>query len=196
MFQKCKQKIKQNTFVLNYTRMWPFVRPYWGRALIATLITIPIGSLDAVIALSLKPFMDTVIMDKGGSTPFNLPLYTIPAFIVLFTLIQSALDYTSSYLNAWVGGKITNAVKQKVYEKLVKCEPAFVDKNSSGFVVFRCDTDPNQACSGLLTNLKVFTTRLFSSISLLFVLLYTSWQLAIIAIIVCVTIVSVITIIV
>lgn len=184
MFQKCTQKIKQNTFVLNYSRMWPFVRPYWGRALIATLITIPIGSLDAVIALSLKPFMDTVIMDKGGSTPFNLPLYVIPAFIVLFTLIQSALDYSSSYLNAWVGGKITNTVKQKVYSKLVKCEPAFVDKNSSGFVVFRCDTDPNQACSGLLTNLKVFTTRLFSSISLLFVLLYTSWQLAIIAIIV------------
>lgn len=184
MLKKYTQRIKQNSFILNYTRMWPFIRPYWGRALVATLITIPIGSLDAIIALSLKPFMDTVIMDKGGSTPFNLPLYTIPAFIVLFTIIQSALDYTSSYLNAWVGGKITNAVKQKVYGKLVKCEPAFVDKNSSGFIVFRCDSDPTLACSGLLTNLKVFTTRLFSSISLLFVLLYTSWQLAIIAIIV------------
>lgn len=182
MFQKCIQKIKKNNFVLNYSRMWPFVRPYWGRALTATLITIPIGSLDAVIALSLKPFMDTVIMDQGGSTPFNLPLYTIPAFIVLFTIIQSALDYSSSYLNAWVGGKITNAVKQRIYEKLVNCEPAFMDNNSSGYVVFRCDTDPNQACAGLLTNLKVFTTRLFSSISLLFVLMYTSWQLAIIAV--------------
>lgn len=182
MFQKCIQKIKKNNFVLNYSRMWPFVRSYWGRALTATLITIPIGSLDAVIALSLKPFMDTVIMDQGGSTPFNLPLYTIPAFIVLFTIIQSALDYSSSYLNAWVGGKITNAVKQRIYEKLVNCEPAFMDNNSSGYVVFRCDTDPNQACAGLLTNLKVFTTRLFSSISLLFVLMYTSWQLAIIAV--------------
>ncbi len=184
MFQKFSKKIKQNNFVKNYSRMWPFVRPYWGRALAATLITIPIGSLDAVIALSLKPFMDTVIMDKGGSTPFNLPLYVIPVFIVIFTIIQSALDYSSSYLNAWVGGKITSSVKQKVYGKLVHCEPSFIDKNSSGFIVFRCDSDPNLACSGLLTNLKVFTTRLFSSVSLLCVLLYTSWQLAIIAIIV------------
>lgn len=164
--------------------MWPFVKPYWIRALTATLITIPIGSLDAVIALSLKPFMDTVIMEKGGQTPFDLPLYTIPVFIVIFTIIQSALDYASSYLNTWVGGKITNAVKQKIYQKLVTCESSFADKNSSGYIVFRCDTDPNMACAGLLSNLKTFTTRLFSSISLIFVLFYTSWQLAIIAIIV------------
>lgn len=181
---RIKERFKNNLFVLNYSRMWPFVKPYWVRALIATLITIPIGSLDAVIALSLKPFMDTVIMEKGGETPFNLPLYTIPLFIVGFTIIQSALEYGASYLNAWVGGKITNSVKQKVYQKLVTCESAFADKNTSGFVVFRCDNDPTLACSGLLNNLKIFTTRVFSSISLICVLFYTSWQLAIIAIIV------------
>ncbi len=184
MQTQLKNKFKNNLFVLNYSRMWPFIKPYWIRALMATLITIPIGSLDAVIALSLKPFMDTVIMEKGGETPFNLPLFTIPVFIVVFTVIQSALEYGASYLNTWVGGKITSHVKQKVYQKLVTCESAFVDKNTSGFVVFRCDSDPSLACSGLLNNLKVFTTRIFSSLSLICVLFYTSWQLAIIAIIV------------
>ena len=182
MFKKLKERLQKNIFILNYSRMLPFVRPIWIRALASVLITIPIGSLDAVIALSLKPFMDTVIMEKGGETPFNLPLYVIPLFIVLFTIIQSALDYGSSYLNTWVGGKITNSLKEKVYQKLVTCESAFVDKNTSGFIVFRCDNDPSLACSGLLNNLKVFTTRVFSSISLIIVLFYTSWQLAIIAI--------------
>jgi len=184
MKNKIKNHLKNNIFVLNYSRMWPFIKPYWIRALIATLITIPIGSLDAVIALSLKPFMDTIIMEKGGETPFNLPLYSIPLFIIFFTIIQSALEYTSAYLNTWVGGKITNSLKQKVYQKLVSCEASFADKNTSGFIVFRCDSDPTLACSGLINNLKVFTTRLFSSISLICVLFYTSWQLAIIAIII------------
>ncbi len=184
MKNKIKNHLKNNMFVLNYSRMWPFIKPYWIRALIATLITIPIGSLDAVIALSLKPFMDTIIMEKGGETPFNLPLYSIPLFIIFFTIIQSALEYTSAYLNTWVGGKITNSLKQKVYQKLVSCEASFADKNTSGFIVFRCDSDPTLACSGLINNLKVFTTRLFSSISLICVLFYTSWQLAIIAIII------------
>ena len=67
------KKLKQSQFVLNYKRMWPFVKPYWFRALLATLITIPIGSLDAVIALSLKPYMDMVVIDKSIESPFYIP---------------------------------------------------------------------------------------------------------------------------
>ena len=171
------QKIKNSQAVVNYKRMWPFVKPYWFRALLATLITIPMGSLDAVIALALKPYMDMVMIDKSVQSPAYIPL-----LIILFTTLQSGLDYSSSYLNTWVGSKITQDLKRKLYKKLVFLEPAFFDKTSSGEVIYRFDNDANTACSGLLNNLKVFTSRLFSSISLICVLLYTSWQLAIIAI--------------
>ena len=40
------------------------------------------------------------------------------------------------------------------------------------------------ACSGLLNNMKLFTTRIFSSVSLIFVLIINSWKLSIVAIIV------------
>ena len=40
----------------------------------------------------------------------------------------------------------------------------------------------DNACAGLLDNLKVFMQRLFSSLSLLCVLFYNSWQLALIAV--------------
>ncbi len=170
-------KLQETQFVKNYKRMWPFVKPYWFRALLATLITIPIGSLDAVIALSLKPYMDNVLIDKTVTSPVYIPL-----LIILFTVIQSGLDYSSSYLNTWVGSKITMELKQKLYKKLVTFESSYFDKTSSGTVVFRFDNDPNLACSGLLNNLKVFTSRLFSSLSLIAVLIYTSWELAIIAI--------------
>ena len=170
-------KIQETQFVKNYKRMWPFVKPYWFRALLATLITIPIGSLDAVIALSLKPYMDNVLIDKSIASPFYIPL-----LIILFTIIQSGLDYSSSYLNTWVGSKITMELKKKLYKKLISFQSAYFDNTSSGSVVFRYDNDPNLACTGLLNNLKVFTTRLFSSVSLICVLIYTSWELAIIAI--------------
>lgn len=169
--------IKENQFIKNYRRMWPFVKPYWFRALLAALITIPIGSLDAVIALSLKPYMDMVVIDKSIASPFYIPI-----LIILFTIIQSGLDYSSSYLNTWVGSKITMELKQKLYKKLVMYDSSYFDNTSSGTVVFRFDNDPNLACSGLINNLKVFTSRLFSSLSLIGVLIYTSWQLAIIAI--------------
>ena len=162
--------------------MWPFIKPFWFRALLATVITIPIGSLDAVIALALKPFMDTVIMEQGGSTPFNLPLYVIPVFIVAFTIIQAALEYAAAYLNAWTGGKITQELQKKLYRKLLAIDQSYLDSTTSGMVLTRFSGDAATACSGLLANVKVFTTRVFSSVALIGVLLYTSWQLAVIAI--------------
>ena len=175
-------KKQKSQFYLNYKRMWPFVKPYWGRALLATLITIPIGCLDAVIALTLKPFMNIVVMGEGQESGYPVPLWVIPIFIIVFTFFQSFLDYASSYLNTWVGSKITMDLKKKLYKKLLSFEPAFIDKTSSGNVVYRFDSDPNTACSGLLNNVKVFVSRVISAISLVAVLLYTSWQLAIIAI--------------
>ena len=162
---KISEKIKENRFIKNYKRMWPFIKPFWFRALLATLITIPIGSLDAVIALALKPFMDTVIMEQGGSTLFDLPLYVIPVFIVVFTILQAALEYTAAYLNTWTGGKITQELQKKLYRKLLAVDQSYLDSTSSGMVLTRFNGDANTACAGLLANVKVFTTRLFSAYS-------------------------------
>ena len=100
------EKFKQTQAYINYSRMWPYVKPYWFRALMAVLICIPIGSLDAVIALALKPYMDLVMVEKTVESPWYIPFG-----IVAFTCIQGMLNYLASYLNTWVGGKITNDLK-------------------------------------------------------------------------------------
>ena len=40
----------------NYRKMVPYVRPYWIRAVMAVLITLPVGAFDALTAWILKPF--------------------------------------------------------------------------------------------------------------------------------------------
>ena len=61
-------------------------------------------------------------------------------------------------------------------------QTSYFDTKNSGDVVFTFNNNADMACTGLLDNLKVFTQRLFSSISLVCVLFYNSWQLAIIAV--------------
>lgn len=63
-------------------------------------------------------------------------------------------------------------------------ETAYFDKKNSGDIVFRFNNDADLACVGLLDNLKTFILRIFSSLSLIGVLFYNSWQLALIAIVV------------
>ena len=179
MLKKYIDQIKNLRFVVNYSRMWPYVRPVWFRALCSMLICIPIGSLDAVIALALKPYMDLVMVEKSITSPWYIPLG-----IVAFTSIQGGLKYMSSYLSTWVGGKITNGLKYDMFKKLLTLPTSFFDKRNSGDIVFQFNNQADMACSGLLDNLSIFTQRIFSSISLVCVLFYNSWQLALIAVVV------------
>ena len=151
MNAKLKQKIKSNQFVVNYGRMWPFVKPIWGIALLSLLICIPVGGLDAAIALFLKPYTDVVVVGKNMESPWYIPL-----LIVGFTTVQGLLNFGGAYLNAWVGGKLTMSVRQRLYSKLISIEPGYFDKKTSGEVMFRFNQDAELSCSGLLTNLKSF----------------------------------------
>ena len=171
--------IKDSRVYINYMRMWPYVKPVWFRALLSMLICIPIGSLDAVIALALKPYMDLVMVEKNLYSPWYIPIG-----IVAFTSIQGVLKYLSSYLSTWVGMKITNGLKFDLYKKLLTLPTSYYDKLNSGDIVFQFNNMADNACSGLLSNLSIFIQRIFSSISLVAVLFYNSWQLALIAIIV------------
>ncbi len=179
ILEKFSTVINNQRFFKNYKRMWPYVKPVWFRALCSMLICIPIGSLDAVIALALKPYMDLVMVEKSVASPWYIPIG-----IVAFTSVQGGLKYLSSYLSTWVGGKITNGLKFDLFKKLLTFETSYYDKRNSGDIVFQFNNMADSACSGLLDNLSVFTQRIFSSISLVCVLFYNSWQLALIAVVV------------
>lgn len=178
MFKKLIDKIKNTHFVYDYSQMMPYIRPYWGRALLAVLVTIPVGAMDAVIAWALKPYMDVMMIEQNTHT------YWIPLVIVVFSIIQGIFTFTSMYLNSWVGRKISNDVKVDLFEKLMKLDAGYFDSNTSGNIIMRFNDDVETACNGLISNLKQFFTRFFSSVSLVCVLFYNSWQLAIIAVIV------------
>lgn len=177
MLKKLKAKIKNSNIYCNYSKMWVYVKPYWGRALLALLITIPIGAMDAVIAWALKPYMDIVMIEKGTRYTAYIPL-----LIIAFTLLQSACNYLATYMNTWVGQKVSMGLKLDLYKKLLHYHAGFFDERNSGEIVYRFNNDVDTSCNGLLANLKLFTTRLFSSVSLVAVLFYNSWQLAIVAV--------------
>ena len=164
-------------FVKNYKRMWPFIKPYWFRGLLSLLLAMPIGAMDAVIAMALKPYMDLVMVEKSVQTAWYIPLV-----IIIFTIFQGVLTYLANYLNTWSGAKITNRLKLTLYKKMLFFETEFFNKKNSGDVIFMFNNNADMACSGLLTNLKNLVQKLFTAISLIFVLFYNSWQLALICV--------------
>lgn len=178
MLKKLVDKVKNTPFIHDYGEMTPYIKPYWGRALLAVLITMPVGAMDAVIAWALKPYMDVMMVEQSAQT------YWIPLIIVLFSVLQGVLTFGSTYLNSWVGRRISNDIKVDLFEKLMKFDAKYFDGTTSGNIIMRFNDDVETACNGLISNLKQFFIRFFSSVSLIAVLFYNSWQLAIIAVIV------------
>lgn len=176
--KKIADKLQKIPVLANYGKMWPYVKPYSIRAILAVVVTIPIGSFDAITAGILKPYMDVVLVEKQAAAVSLMPLV-----IVLGSLAQSACNYAATYLNAWVGQKITMAMKMDLYKKLLHKDASYFDKSSSGDIILQYSSCAEMACSGLLMNIKLFSTRLFSSVSLIGVLFWNSWQLAIVALI-------------
>ncbi len=170
------QRLSKIKAFKSYIFILPFAKPYWIRAVISIIITIPIGAMDAVIAWSLKPFMDVVLIEKQTGWTMYIPL-----MIIFFSVLQALFTYLATYLNAWVGNKISTDLKRQLFNRLIRHDAAFFDKNDSGFILLRFHNDAETACSGLLNSIRLFSTRFFSSLSLLAVLFYNSWKLALVA---------------
>ena len=169
--------LTKNPFVENYKKMWPFVKPYWFRALLGLALALPVGALDATVAMFMKYYTDDVLVAKDAAFAAFIPL-----LIILFVLVQSVLTYVVKYLNSWVGNKITLDVRKKLFRKLLSMHSGYFDTTDSGYIMLRYNGDADTACNGLINNLRMIVTRVFSTITLIFVLFYNSWQLTLIAV--------------
>ena len=178
---KLKDTSAQNSFDYAYLtkRMYKYIKPYMFRIVLGFLIALPVGALDGVIAYALKPYMDEVLIKKN-----MLLAYVIPFGIVAFAALQGVLRYLNDYLTNWTGQKVTNDVKLGLFKKLVQMDAKFYDDNSSGIILTRYLSDPETASKGILDNLKALMSSGIGAFALIGVMLYNSWALALVGVIV------------
>ncbi len=178
---KLKDTLAESSFDYVYLtkRMYKYIKPYMFRIILGFLIALPVGALDGVVAYALKPYMDEVLIKKN-----MLLAYIIPFGIVAFAALQGVLRYLNDYLTSWTGQKVTNDVKLGLFKKLVQMDPKFYDENSSGIILTRYLSDPGTASTGILDNLKALMSSGIGALALIGVMLYNSWELALVGVLV------------
>ena len=190
---KLKNTTSDNAFRYGFllNRMFPYIKIVMGRSILLFLLAVPLGLLDGVVAISLRPYMDFVVNGNETQT-FELWGHTIylqaffinliPFAIVFFALVQGVLKYICNYLSDWTGNKMSNALKIDLFKKLTSMDTQFYDVNSSGLVISRFLSDPDQASKNLIATLKTLILSVFEFFALVFVLLFNSWKLALIGV--------------
>ena len=191
MEYKLKETVSKDAFRYGYlvNKVAPFLKPHLPRIILNLVLAVPLGLLDGVVAFALKPYMDCVINGKTWTVGnFTLEQNTlaiaIPFGIILFAIVEGVLKYANNYLTDWTGNKISNSLKVKLFNKLTTLDPKFYDINSSGLVLTRFYTDPETASKNIIQTLKTFIMTSFGIVGLVSVLLYNSWKLAIIGVVI------------
>lgn len=192
---KLKNTTAENSFRYSWliSRAFPFVKPFLFRIFLGVMVAIPVGLLDGVTAFALKPFMDYVIGQKdlhmmlfGHSIDISYSILAaaIPFAVVFFAAFQGIMRYLNDYLTDWTSQKITNSVKVKLFASLVTMDSSFFDENSSGIILTRYLSDPDVAAKNFIQQIKSIVTSLFGAGSLIAVMLYSSWKLAVVGVLV------------
>ena len=162
-----------------FKRLLRLAKPYYIRLTFAMLCMVTAGALQSSLALLVKPILDDIFLGKNPQALRWMPL----AVIGIFGL-KGVCNYGQTILMSFIGLRIVADLRNRLYEQIQKQSLAFFTRHPTGILMSRITNDVisiQSASSEAVTSLIKDTVTL---ISLICVIFYTDWKLAIIAVIV------------
>ncbi|HDR1525414.1 TPA: lipid A ABC transporter ATP-binding protein/permease MsbA [Pasteurella multocida] len=166
---------KDLSTVQTFKRLWPIISPF-KLGLVVSGIALVINALaDAGLISLLKPLLD----EGFGKTDVSF-LRTMSYVVVLVIFLRGISNFISSYCLSWVSGKVVMIMRRRIFKHLMFMPVPFFDQNSSGRLLSRITYDSELVANSSSGALITIVREGAYIISLLAVMLYTSWQLSIV----------------
>ncbi len=162
-----------------FKRLLRLAKPYYVRFTLAMICMIIAGALQSSLAVLVKPVLDDIFLNKNPAT-----LKWIPLAVIVIFLLKGICNYGQAILMSFIGLRIVTNLRNKLYEQIQKQSLSFFTNNPTGILMSRITNDVvsiQSASSEAVTSLIKDTVTL---VSLICVIFYTDWKLAIIAVIV------------
>jgi len=156
-----------------YKRLLSHVLPYkWVFALaIGGMLMVSAG--DALIAVMLKPIIDTGFIDRDQSF-----IQLVPLLLVLVGGTRAAGTFIDAYCMTWVARRVIQDLRQKMFERLIRAPVAYYDRHSSGILTSRLTFDVERVAMASTGVLRTLIRDAFKMLFLLGWMLILSWQLS------------------
>jgi subfamily B ATP-binding cassette protein MsbA len=159
-----------------FKRLLKLAKPYRNKFIIAMLCMLVIGAMTSALAFLVKPALDDIFLK-----PKYFTLIWLPIAIIVVYLVKGICSYTQTVLMSFIGLRIVNNLRNKLYEQIQKQSLSFFTQHPTGLLMSRITNDVGSiqyAVSEAVTSLMKDTSTL---ICLIFVIFYQDWKLAIIA---------------
>ena len=162
-----------------YARLLRYVWPYRG-ALAAGIVAMVIGGLsDAALVKLTGPLIDELFVRRNRELVVLLPLAIVGVF-----LVSGLASFTSGYSSQWVSNKVILDLRREMFARVLRLPSAFFDEVATAQVVTKFTYDVSNIAAASTTVLTVIVRDTVTIVALLAILLWSNWQLTLIAFVV------------
>lgn len=152
------------------------MKPYWWRILVAGLASSAYGGLDAAFAWMIAPLLNKIFVTK------DLFIFTIlPFAIILIFIFRAACRFLNDYFMRTAAQLAVQDVRNEIFRKNVHLDLSFFHRNQTGSLMSRIVNDVAMMQDGVGGIITGVFRDFIGLVSLLCVIFYRDWQLALIS---------------
>src|SRR5574341_741477 len=162
-----------------YRRLLTYLAPYKVRLAWSVVFMGLTSALISAQAYLVKPVLDKVILAKN----MELGLFLPPA-LVLVTILKGGAAYARDYMMGWVGQKIVNDIRDRLYTHVESLSFSYFTRTPTGVIISRIVNDVNLVQGALTKAPSSLVQGIFTMAALTGYIIYLNWRLAVFSIVV------------
>ncbi|MDC7714739.1 ABC transporter transmembrane domain-containing protein [Vogesella sp. LYT5W] len=147
--------------------LWPFLRPYRTRALLAAMALLVAASATLLLPVAFRYLIDHAFVQREAVDTYFLALLGLALVLALFTALRF-------YLVSWLGERVTADVRSAVYRHVIRMSPEYFETLQTGEVLSRLTTDTTLVQTVIGTSLSMGLRNLLLMLGGLVMLAVTS----------------------
>jgi len=162
-----------------YRRLLNYILPFKGMIAITLLALVTIAVMEPATAWVLKELVDESLIAKDPDSFVKMPLLLAGIFI-----IKGIAEYFSKVFSQWIAQKAILAIREDMYYKMQHLPFGVFQGYGTGKLMSKITYDVPQASTALSTAWVTLIRDSLTIIALISWLLYISWQLTLLLIII------------
>jgi subfamily B ATP-binding cassette protein MsbA len=155
-----------------WSRIFSYYKPHKKIIALAFLGLCLFSLVDAGMIYFVKPLIDDGLNNTNGKV---LQLGAVLVIAIFF--VRGAASFVSSYATAYASTKITYTIRQQAFTKLLHLPMSFFDEHSKGSLISKLTYDTDQIAIAISKAAIVTIRESLIIFVLLTMMLYNSWQL-------------------
>ena len=162
-----------------FKRLILYMKPYWWRIVLAALASSAYGGLDAAFAYMVEPLLKKIFMTK------DMFIFSfLPMAIILIFVFRAICRYLNDYFMNTAAQLAVQDVRNEIFRKNIFLDLKFFYRNQTGSLMSRIVNDVTAMQNGVGEIISGVFRDAIGFFSLIGVIFYRDWQLALISILV------------